>query len=170
MLSDKVFRKKIKDNEYGLFAKEPIVRGEFVWKENECDHNACVDLTVKDVLDLPEDQKKIFLHFCYQIDDDLLSGQLSMEEVLKDDAFFMNHSCDPNVWYEGDSLVARRNIASGEEITYDYGTDFTAFDRGFNCRCGSPKCRGMLRKNDWIDLREKYGNEHLAPYLRKKKC
>lgn len=168
MLSDKVFRKKIGDNEYGLFAKEPIFRGEFIWKENECRHSGCVDLSIHDALHLPENQKKIFLHFCYQIDDDLLSGQLSMEEVLKDDAFFMNHSCDPNVWYQGDSLVARRDIEPGEEITYDYGTDFTAFDRGFTCRCGSSQCRGTLRKDDWIKLREKYGDEHLAPYLRTK--
>ncbi len=169
MLSDKVFRKKIGENEYGLFAKELIPCGDFIWKENECKHNGCVDLSVRDALNLPEHQKKIFMHFCYQIGDDLLSGQLSMEEVLKDDAFFMNHSCDPNVWYEGDCLVARRDIAPGEEITYDYGTDFTAFDRGFSCRCGSPQCRGTLRKDDWMMLREKYGEEHLAPYLRRKK-
>lgn len=169
MLNKKVYRKKIGDNEYGLFARQPIARGEFVWKENECEHSGCVDLSIDDALNLPEDQKKIFLHFCYQIDDNLLSGQLSMEEVLKDDAFFMNHSCDPNVWYEGDCLVARRDIAPEEEITYDYGTDFSAFDRGFTCRCGSPLCRGTLRKDDWRTLRARYGNEHLAPYLRNKK-
>jgi hypothetical protein len=169
MLSNIIQRKKTGENEYGLFAKEPIAKGEFVWKENECENNGCVDLCVRDVLALPDEQKNIFLQFCYQIDDDLLSGQIAMEEVLKDDAFFMNHSCDPNVWYEADSLVARRDIAAGEEITYDYGTDFTAFDRGFTCRCGSPECRGTLRKDDWRMLREKYGEEHLAPYLRGRK-
>ncbi|MCX7679368.1 MAG: SET domain-containing protein [Spirochaetes bacterium] len=168
MLNRKIAKKKIKENEFGLFAIEPIAKGEFIWRENEGEQNNCINLSIRDALMLPEHQKKIFIHFCYQIDDDLLSGQISMEEVLKDDAFFMNHSCDPNAWYEGDSLVARRDIATGEEITYDYGTDFTAFDRGFQCRCASPLCRGTIRKDDWMILCERYGIEHLAPYLRKK--
>lgn len=170
MLSKKIIRKKIGTNEYGLFANEPIAKGEFIWKEDEKEKNNSIILNVRDVLNLPDDQKEIFLHFCYQIDDDLLSGQLSLDEICKDDAFFMNHSCDPNVWYEGDCLVARRDIAVEEEITYDYGTDFTAFDRNFTCNCGSKHCRGMVRKDDWIMLKEKYGVEHLASYLRKKLC
>lgn len=63
-------------------------------------------------------------------------------------AMFINHSCDPNcettekngrVWIE-----AIRNIAAGEEITYDYclydgGDDDEAF-----CNCGAKKCRGTM--------------------------
>src|SRR5262245_17355356 len=34
-----------------------------------------------------------------------------------------NHSCDPNLWWEGPyDLVARRDIAAGEELTNDYAT------------------------------------------------
>ncbi|HPA73471.1 MAG TPA: SET domain-containing protein, partial [Spirochaetota bacterium] len=66
------------------------------------------------------------------------------------------------------TLVARRDIAPGEEITYDYGTDFTAFDRGFTCRCGSPMCRGYLKKDDWKKLKDVYGAEHLIGYIRRK--
>lgn len=35
--------------------------------------------------------------------------------------YFVNHSCDPVVWMRDDvTVVARRAIASGEEITGDY--------------------------------------------------
>ena len=36
-------------------------------------------------------------------------------------ADFMNHSCDPNVWMQDEvTLVARRDIQLGEELTADY--------------------------------------------------
>lgn len=62
-------------------------------------------------------------------------------------AMFINHSCDANcethekrgrVW-----IVATRDIAAGEEITYDYclydgqGDDAT-------CNCGTKACRGTM--------------------------
>lgn len=59
----------------------------------------------------------------------------------------LNHSCEPNAWelYEGDGsyLVARRDIAAGEEITCDYNiniSDGTAWP----CRCGATRCRGEV--------------------------
>jgi len=59
----------------------------------------------------------------------------------------VNHSCDPNAWlsYEGDAcyLVARREVAAGDEVTCDYNiniTDGTAWP----CRCGAARCRGEV--------------------------
>ena len=42
-----------------------------------------------------------------------------------------------------------RNIAAGEELTYDYQIyrdwdDPDNIDQVFACRCGSPKCRGTM--------------------------
>ena len=62
-------------------------------------------------------------------------------------AMFINHSCDPNcesseeddrVW-----ITAVRNIAPGEEITYDY----CLYDGGDDeclCNCGASRCRGTM--------------------------
>lgn len=37
-----------------------------------------------------------------------------------------NHSCDPNLWWEGGfELIARRDIAPGEELTSDYASSTT---------------------------------------------
>ncbi len=44
----------------------------------------------------------------------------------------INHSCDPNTWFEGLDHTARRTIKRGEQITADYAMfnvdNMTAFD------------------------------------------
>jgi len=34
---------------------------------------------------------------------------------------FLNHSRTPNTWFDGRDLYALRDIASGEELFFDYG-------------------------------------------------
>ena len=69
------------------------------------------------------------------------------------EARFVNHSCDPNcetVLAEKEiHIVALRDIAAGEELTYDYG--YTLDDesveealRRYPCRCGTAACRGTI--------------------------
>jgi len=64
----------------------------------------------------------------------------------------LNHSCDPNLWWSGDELVALRGIAAGEELTYDYATDpaCDALASGalLRCNCGSMRCRGLIEADD----------------------
>lgn len=69
------------------------------------------------------------------------------------DARYINHSCDPNceaviekkrIW-----IYARRNIQPGVELAYDYQyerTKSTEDEKFYECRCGSPKCRGTIMK------------------------
>lgn len=71
---------------------------------------------------------------------------------------FMNHSCDPNVWYQDDNTqVARRAIATGEEICQDYAMDRSG-PVEFQCLCGTPECRGVIRKSDFAlpEIRTRY--------------
>ncbi len=53
----------------------------------------------------------------------------------------VNHSCDPNAYvlYKGDRsfLVARRDIAAGQEITCDYNINITE-GTAWPCHCGLP--------------------------------
>ena len=57
-----------------------------------------------------------------------------------------NHSCEPNAQSIGIDghiwLRARRAIAKGEEITYDYGYNFR--DEPSACHCGAPTCAGVI--------------------------
>jgi SET domain-containing protein len=76
---------------------------------------------------------------------------------------YLNHSCDANAWLAGETkLVARRDIAAGEELTLDQGTwnfDETEYaDDGGTCRCNAVSCRGVLTENDWqhTDVQARY--------------
>jgi uncharacterized protein len=166
MLNPKITCRKIDKDYFGLFAAEDIRKGEFIWKAHESDSNLYMCLAMEEIEKLPENEKKVFLHFCYQIDRNLFSGYTSMDDVMTDEANFMNHSCDPNSWYEGDKMVARRDIRTGEEITYDYATDAVDRDWGFDCLCGSAICRGRLRRDDWKKLGSVYG-DHFSHHVNK---
>jgi SET domain-containing protein len=59
-------------------------------------------------------------------------------------ARYFNHSCNPNAesmtWRGRVFIKTLRNIKPGEEITYDYGTDYLKNVIGrSNCQCG--RCR-----------------------------
>jgi SET domain-containing protein len=62
-------------------------------------------------------------------------------------ARWLNHSCAPNCEAELDEgriwIVALRNIAAGEELSFNYGYDLTDY-RDFPCRCGTPVCVGFM--------------------------
>ncbi len=72
-------------------------------------------------------------------------------------AMFINHSCDANcetseedghVW-----IKAIKNIAAGDEITYDY----CLYDGGDDealCNCGAAKCRGTMYSKEEIKRRK----------------
>lgn len=61
-------------------------------------------------------------------------------------ARFLNHSCEPNLAFrEPREFVAIRDIAAGEELTFDYSlTEDEALWR-MDCRCGAASCRGVVR-------------------------
>ncbi|MEI6106051.1 MAG: SET domain-containing protein-lysine N-methyltransferase [Opitutae bacterium] len=71
-----------------------------------------------------------------------LDGNVRWNEARR-----INHSCAPNcepkiirgrIW-----IVARRDLAAGEELSYDYGFDFSEW-RSHPCRCGTPPCAGFI--------------------------
>lgn len=62
-------------------------------------------------------------------------------------AMFINHSCDPNCEteeYRGRVWIkAIRDIAAGEELTYDYYL-YDGDDDEAVCNCGAPNCRKSM--------------------------
>ena len=69
-------------------------------------------------------------------------------------ARFLNHSCFPNCEAEFDDdhiwLVAARDIASGEELTFNYGFDLQDY-RDYPCHCGAPNCVGFMVAEEFFD-------------------
>ncbi|HEX5403929.1 MAG TPA: SET domain-containing protein [Pseudonocardiaceae bacterium] len=61
-----------------------------------------------------------------------------------------NHSCDPNLWHtDAYTLVTRRAIEVGEELTVDYATQTTEPAFRMSCRCGPTLCRQVVTGTDW---------------------
>jgi hypothetical protein len=56
------------------------------------------------------------------------------------------HSCGPNSWLDVETRIyfATRDIAAGELLTMDYDETEDILFRAFDCRCGSPNCRGTV--------------------------
>jgi uncharacterized protein len=68
-------------------------------------------------------------------------------------ARWINHSCAPNCEIEEEDrrvfIEARREIRSGEELTYDYNLQIgekhtKAAKREHACFCGNRRCRGTM--------------------------
>ena len=78
-------------------------------------------------------------------------------------ARLLNHSCDPNceAWIEEKQifLYSLRDIADGEELTFDYGFDIENYE-DHPCLCGSDKCVGYIVGRDfWEELAERLANK-----------
>lgn len=81
----------------------------------------------------------------------------------------INHSCDSNLWMQDEvTIVARRTIASGEELTLDYALTTIEPDWQLNlpCQCGTTVCRHTIRGTDWQlpDVQRRYQG-HFAPFI-----
>jgi len=128
----------------GVFAVQDIAEGETLieykgeiisWKEALRRH--------------PHDPTQPQHTFYFHVDDDrVIDGNVDGNA-----ARWINHSCEPNC--EADEqkgrvfIKALRNIAAGEELSYDYGLiidePYTKkLLSEFPCWCGSADCRGTL--------------------------
>ena len=80
-------------------------------------------------------------------------------------AMFINHCCDPNCETEeidGRVFVsAVRDIAPGEELTYEYNL-FDSDDQDCDCYCGVAKCRGTMFSEDEVKRRAKLAKKKAA--------
>ena len=73
-------------------------------------------------------------------------------------ARLINHSCEPNceaevirgrIW-----ILALRDIAEGEELSFDYGFELETWQE-HPCRCGTEKCAGFIVAREyWSKLRK----------------
>ncbi|KAI9149846.1 putative protein serine/threonine kinase [Blastocladiella emersonii ATCC 22665] len=107
-------------------------------------------------------------HMGEQAEDDVWIAPPLYDE---DPSYFTNHNCDPNLVYTGyDTMVARRDIKKGDELTFDYATADAEPRPLFKCNCGAATCRGHVHGNDWTrpELVEAYGVKHFWPHIQKK--
>lgn len=83
---------------------------------------------------------------------------------------YVNHSCEPNAGIVKRAnqlfLIAANDIRRGDELTFDYSTTIGDDDIWtMRCRCGTPSCRGRVRRFGSLpaELRERYVRLGLVP-------
>jgi SAM-dependent methyltransferase len=144
------------DGRSGMYARAPIAPGEVVavWGGDVVDGATLAGLD--------ERARRHGL----QVGDD----QYMVPNRPPEPGDLINHSCDPTCGMAGEvTVVARRAVRPGEEITIDYAmTDSTAYCE-FACSCGTPSCRGRVTGDDWRspELRARYAG-FFSPYLRRR--
>jgi hypothetical protein len=141
---------------FGSFAVDPIPMGTIV---------ATFGGTIVNRIDFetyPLEQRSRSI----QIDVD----QFVLGPELREPGDSINHSCSPNCQLRNATqLITMRDIAVGEELTYDYATsDASDYDE-FECACASENCRGRVSGDDWKlpDLQSRYQNM-FSPYVQRK--
>lgn len=145
--SPKVEKRSSSIDGRGLFAKTAIANGEIV--------------VVKGGYVLQQEQRdrigKELGPSEIQITEDLFIGPATMAE-REGGMMHLNHSCEPNLGLQGQIVfVAMRDIAAGEELTFDYAmTDDEPYE--MECRCGRQACRRRITGADWRrpELQKKY--------------
>jgi hypothetical protein len=98
-------------------------------------------------------------------------GEYLIHAPLHDEGHgaYLNHHCDPNAGMLADGIwVAIRPIATGTEITVDYGTFETMRGWSMECTCASKRCRHTVTAADFrlTDLQDRLG-PWFAPYLKR---
>lgn len=156
-VSPKVERRRSPIGGYGLYAIEAIAKDETVTRD------AGRIITLEEFHGLTVEEQT----YCYFLDDRFLLCPFDFSAPT--DEWFVNHSCDANMGVTAErTCVAIRDIAAGEELTYDYAMTECESDweLDLECRCGSPACRRRITGNDWLlpDVQERYAG-YFTPYL-----
>ena len=139
---------------HGIVAIQPILKGDVIciWGGRIVDRKTLASLSVQ--------ERKHSL----QVTDEYYLAPLTSDEPPS----YFNHSCNPNAGFNGQIiLIAIRDIAPGEEVTFDYAMcDGSSYDE-FACLCRSHNCRGKVTGKDWQnpDLWQRYDG-YFSPYLK----
>lgn len=124
-----------KKNHRSLYARKPFVANEFI-----------AEFSAKDVHSTPN-------YLTVQV------GDNEHIELLPEFLECINHSCDPNCFFDTTEmkLVSLKDIEEGEELTFFYPSTEWDMDQSFKCGCGTKACIGMIK-----------GAKYLTPELIKK--
>lgn len=138
----------------GLLATEFIPKNAVVWQLDAHEKK----LTLEELEKLPPGRKKL----AYQFKDKFI--------IVTDTSEYMNHSCDPNTWWQDDeTLIARHNINPGDEVTYDYATAEIdeRFRSKWKCNCGAKNCRIYITGKDCLSPEfQKTYERHLPSWVK----
>lgn len=133
-------RSKIHD--WGLVALESIEAEDFVIEYV----GELIRSRISDIRECQYEKMGIGSSYLFRLDDGCVVDATKRGGIAR----FINHSCEPNCYtkvisVEGQKKIfiyAKRHIAAGEELTYNY--KFPLEEKKIPCNCGSKRCRGSL--------------------------
>ncbi|PHH75660.1 hypothetical protein CDD82_4360 [Ophiocordyceps australis] len=67
---------------------------------------------------------------------------------LNSDLIYINHSCEPSLIFDMSNMaifVGPRGLKPGDELTFFYPSTEWRMKQPFDCNCGSPNCRGVIK-------------------------
>lgn len=135
---------------FGIYATRNIKKGDVVF----CGEEKAQRIVTKKFVEKHwnEEQKLNFRRYAYAVCDEVF---ILWDEDPSEWAP-QNHCCDANTTMQGLNVIATRNIARNEEITLDYAQFLDENMEPFECRCGSDKCRGLIKgvENNSVNSRE----------------
>lgn len=81
----------------------------------------------------------------------------------------INHSCDPNCFFDTGSmrLISTKSIEEGDELTFFYPSTEWEMDRAFECTCGSSDCIGLIQGAKYLSD-EKLRQYRLTDFIEQK--
>jgi SET domain-containing protein len=120
----------------GLFAKEPISKGEQLIRSGDDEYVIMTDEEFQAFTETVSSYDAVALGDGRQ--------RVSTVSREQDPSNYGNHSCDPNAEMNDEGLVASRDIKAGEEITCDYAP-LSSRSWSMVCNCGTPNCRKIVR-------------------------
>ena len=151
------------DRGQGVFAKHPIKK-----QERLAIFGGDIML-IDELKTIPVE----FQMYALQIEERFVMGMRRPTQSESTDYF--NPSCNPNAGIRGQIfLVAMRDIAEDEEVTFDYAMVVSESENSdlvfsMDCMCGTDQCRKTITENDWKfeSLQKKYAG-YFSQYLQEK--
>ncbi len=146
----------------GIFTKAPINKDELIMVFGGL---------VVQRKDLDEKVYRLQTAFPIELDTFIVLPTSDTEETVDE---YLNHSCDPTAWLTDEvTVVARRDIKAGEEITLDVATwdmdqEWLYSEDGI-CYCKSQICRKKLSPLDYRnpEIQKKYSG-HFSPFIQRR--
>lgn len=83
-------------------------------------------------------------------------GEYSHIILSPDILQYINHSCNPNVFFNTTTfeLSALRDIGKGDEFTFFYPSTEWNMDAPFNCFCGEPNCLHKIQGASYLSTEQ----------------
>jgi D-alanine-D-alanine ligase len=124
---------------YGIYAKYDLPTNTCIFRGEEKAQRIVTKKFVDENWD--EREKNYFRRYAYPIGKEVyILWDLQPEEWSP-----QNHHCDANCEYQGLNVVTNRPIKKGEELTLDYAHFLDHTMEPFQCSCGAPHCRGLIK-------------------------